>query len=817
MTYVGGYGNSSAKIVVVGEAPGEAEEREGRPFVGPTGRMVTEMLANCGVRRDDVYMTNVVKHRPPQNDIRKLNLLGKTIQDYEEELWNEIHSIKPNVVLALGNTALQSLTGEYGIEKWRGSILQSKQGLPKVVSTIHPAALMHKEADGKMKSWKDKTYIQWDFERAVKQSLFKDLRSTPRNLIVCRSSLDLFQFLDKHKGKRFVSVDIETFRTFPLCISFAFNSYEAISVPLFNMQSALNPTGIGRSDMCYIWQAVAELLINPDIGKIGQNFKFDENQLLRCYNGKVNFGLKVQGFFFDTMLGFRTIYPELPGRLQFITSVLTEEPYYKDEGKEYNPKKDKLERLLLYNAKDAVVTYECFEREMEEMEENGQLDFFFGRVMPLHPFYSRLEQRGIRKDLRASRVLEEKYGDRERELKTELLHLTDGLECNANSWQQVAKLLYGVLKIPARAGTGEDILDALVRNTIKDPKKKRIVQNILEQRKVRKTLGTYINARPHEDGRLRTAVRIMLETGRTSTSVLKPPITTETMGLAFQTVTKHGEVGSDIRSMFVPDPGYVLIEADQSQAEARVVAVLANDTRLQKLFDYGVDTHRVTAGWIYGRAPDELLEQFYIELERIRCFELAKQINAKLKSAILDWERQMGKVFRHAGNLGMQKRTAAVTAGISEYRAGHILDRFHKTNPNIEGVFQKGIIECLQNNDRILVSPFGRRRQFLNKWGDELFKEAYPQIPQSTVSDQTKFAAQRIEKRAPWFQILQESHDSILGQCPIFKVDSTIPIIKEEFEQPIDFKNCSLPRGILVIPCDIAIGTMNWQNMEKVA
>lgn len=811
MIYVPGYGSATAKMIIVGEAPGEMEEKQLQPLVGPTGMMVQEMVKNAGMSWDSVYRTNVVKVRPPGNDITRLKELGKSIDDYIDQLWAEINAIKPNIVLALGNTALEALTGERGIQKWRGSILPAKRGATKIISTIHPAALMKKE-EGNMLSWKDKTYIQWDFNRAVEQSKFRAYEPPRRNLIVCKNSLDLYRFVDKYKGRPYVSVDIETFRTFPLCISFAFNSYEAISVPLFHIQSATNPTGIGRRDMCHIWEMVAEILASKSIGKIGQNFKFDENQLSNCYNGTVFTGLKVNSFFFDTMLGFRTLYPEFPGRLQFITSVLTEEPYYKDEGKEYNPKKDKLERLLLYNAKDAVVTYECFEKELAEMEESGVADFFFERVMPLHPFYSRLEQRGFRRDDKAAQALDEKYSDRLRELQTELLVLTGGLECNAASPKQVAKLLYGVLKIPARAGTGEAELDGLLRNVVKDQTKRKIIQNILDQRKVKKTLGTYIRARPHPDGRLRTGVRIMLETGRTSTSVLKPPVTTETMGLAFQTITKHGDIGSDIRSMLIPDPGYVLIEVDQSQAEARVVTLLARDERLQKCFDFGIDTHRITASWIYARSPNGLLEQFYMSPSK----ELASQINTFLKANIVDFERQMGKVFRHAGNLGMGKHTASVTAGISEYKANEILTKFHKTNPNIEGVFQKEIIEFLQNNNRELTSPFGRKRQFFNKWGHEMFKEAFPQIPQSTVSDQTKFAAIRIEKRCPWFQILQESHDSILGQCPINKVDQTIPIIKEEFETPIDFARCSLPRGILIIPCDVAIGDISWEKMTKV-
>ena len=354
MTYVSGVGPSTASLIVVGEAPGEHEERELKPFVGPSGRIVNEVLNDAGISRSEVYLTNVVKVRPPNNDIKKLNLLGKSIDDFIPQLWDEINAIKPNAILAFGNTALTALTNHKGIEKYRGS----SQGYPKVIPTLHPASLLHKESSGKLRSWKDIVFIKWDAARAVNQSKFKEIELPRRNLMVCRNSLDLFRFLDKYNGRSPVSVDIETFRTIPICIAFAFNSSEALSIPLFNILSPTNESGISRSDMTMIWKAIAEILFDPHIQKIGQNFKFDESLLETCVNKTVNFGMKVYGFYFDTMLAFKTLYPELPAKLEFISSVLTEEPYYKDEGKEFNPKKDKLDRLLLYNAKDAAVTYE---------------------------------------------------------------------------------------------------------------------------------------------------------------------------------------------------------------------------------------------------------------------------------------------------------------------------------------------------------------------------------------------------------------------------------------------------------------------------
>lgn len=826
MRYVPGIGPNNAKLMIVGEAPGRDEELQGLPFVGATGKILMDLLKDCKVAREEVYLTNVVKIRPPNNNLKALHLLGRKIEDFLPQLWDEINTLKPNCILALGNTALTALTGLTGIENYRGSILQSCYSSNKVVATVHPASLLHKEADAKARGWKDIVFIRWDVARAIKQSQFPELRAPERNLIVCRSNLDLYRFLNANQKAKLVANDIETFKTIPICLSFAFNSREAMSVPLFNNLSLQGEEEMTRSDLIQCWKDIIEFMGDTKVGKIGQNWKFDEGQLLLANDRKLNIGILTRGFYFDTMLAFRTLYPELPASLAFQTSVLTEEPYYKEEGKGYNPKKDKVERLLLYNAKDAVITYECYERELEELRARNLESFFFERVMPLHSFYSRMEGRGIKRDAFTQALLDEKYKNLQQERQIELNGLTGEFgvsEVNVNSNGmngQVGKLLYLSMQLPIRKGTDEKTLDAIRRNVLKGSssevgRKRRILELILEIRKIRKTRGTYIEARCHDDGRLRTSTRIMLESGRTSTGICQPPITTQKMGLAFQTITKHGDVGQDLRAMLVPDDSYIFIEPDLSQAEARVVAVLARDEKLIKMFNYGVDIHSVTAAWSLGKSV-ECLDVFFAEKCEKRCKELKVQINARLKEVIDEVARQRGKKGRHAAHYDMGKHEASIQLGVSEAVAGQFLSMIHKTNPNIKGVFHQEIKEFLQKNNRELTNPFGRKRQFLNKWGDELFKEAYAQIPQSTVSDQVKFAMRRIEQRAPWLEILEESHDSFLSQCPIKFAERTYPIIKEELEVPIDFKLCSLGSGKLVIPCEIKIGERNWLEMQRV-
>lgn len=810
--YVPGYGASDAKLAVVGEAPGQDEVRLGRPFVGQSGQIVRDLLKEAGEDPERVYFTNVCKIHPPGNDLKALHTIGYKVEDFLNQLWSELDLLKPNCILAVGGTALKYLTGYEGILHYRGSILQAKNGI-KTVPTIHPASLLHKESEG-MANWKDLVFISWDFNRAVSQAK-NNLYSPPRRrLEVCRSVRQLDQFFYDYRGSEFAALDIETFKTFPICLGIAFNRYHSLSIPLFEFAD--------KPSRFIIWGMLARFL-KSKVKKIGQNFKFDQTLMQTCNDFQTNFGFEISNVYFDTMLAFRTLYPELPARLEFIASVLTEEIYWKDEGREFNPKKDSLDRLLLYNAKDAAVTYEVFEKEVEELKEYGIHEFFLERVMPLHDFYRKLECRGILRDQCAVEKLKTKYELQRRTLEEELQTLLDTFNLDAhvtspkgvklyNSPKQVGNLIYIGLNLPQRKDTSDDTLSALIRNTKVAKEKKRVLELILDLRKVGKTIGTYIEAENFSDGRLRTSVKIALETGRTATGVIKAPVTTGTYGMAFQTITKHGEIGTDLRSQFIPDPGYIFLEPDLSQAESRVIAILSNDENQIKLFRYEIDIHRLTASWIFDRIIPEV-QDFYRETNDERCKELADKINKKLKICILPDERQLGKTFRHAGEGGMEKGRAAQLANLSEWRAGELLKIFHRNSPNIKGVYYEEIKKCLEK-DRILINPFGRRRQFFNR-GDEMLKEAYRQLPQSTVSDHLKFSMLRIEKRESEVEFLEESHDSFL--CQVKNNEETVQrvkrIITEELETPIDFARCSLPRGELTIPCEIKQG-MNWEQMR---
>src|SRR3990167_9634089 len=116
-------GPLTAKIVIVGEAPGQDEEREGIPFIGESGQLLNRLMTDVGIKRDDCYITNVCKVRPPSNKMERLEELGLKVEDFYPELFLEIRKVRPNVIIALGGTALKALCEETEITKWRGSIL----------------------------------------------------------------------------------------------------------------------------------------------------------------------------------------------------------------------------------------------------------------------------------------------------------------------------------------------------------------------------------------------------------------------------------------------------------------------------------------------------------------------------------------------------------------------------------------------------------------------------------------------------------------------------------------------------------------------
>ncbi|MEJ7699575.1 MAG: uracil-DNA glycosylase [Pyrinomonadaceae bacterium] len=153
-------GNREANLMFVGEAPGANEDAEGRPFVGKAGQLLNKIIESIGMKREDVFIGNVNRCRPPQNR-QPTPLEAATCKPF---LLREIAVIRPKVIVVLGNTATQNLLGtKVGITKLRGDF-QDYFGV-KVMPTFHPAYLL-RDPSKKRETWEDMKKVR-DFLRQV--------------------------------------------------------------------------------------------------------------------------------------------------------------------------------------------------------------------------------------------------------------------------------------------------------------------------------------------------------------------------------------------------------------------------------------------------------------------------------------------------------------------------------------------------------------------------------------------------------------------------------------------------------------------------
>jgi len=151
-----GVGNPQAKVMFVGEAPGHEEDLQGEPFVGRAGQLLNLMFAALGWKREDIYIANILKCRPPNNR----NPQSTEIAQCEPYLIEQIEMIKPQLLVALGRIAAQNLLSTtMSISRLRGrKHIYEKGNIPLIV-TYHPAYLLRNPID-KAKSWQDLLFIR---------------------------------------------------------------------------------------------------------------------------------------------------------------------------------------------------------------------------------------------------------------------------------------------------------------------------------------------------------------------------------------------------------------------------------------------------------------------------------------------------------------------------------------------------------------------------------------------------------------------------------------------------------------------------------
>jgi uracil-DNA glycosylase family 4 len=755
---VPGEGPLDAKICIIGEAAGTNETKLRRPFVGASGDELNRILQQVGITRSSCYITNVIKEQPPGNDIShfvRLDAKSQVITNSKTNFYlmfleQELASCSANVFITMGNTALWALTERVGILKWRGSILESSL-LPgrKVVPTIHPRAVLPPTG---VYLWRYN--IAHDLRRAKEESEFPELRMDQLETIVAPDFYAARAFLERCAGADIVDIDIEIYKDQVSCIGFSYQPDVAMCIPFVDESGNYwNP-----EQEAEIWRAIAILLETRTVKKRGQNILFDIYFLLHRH------GIRTCNIE-DTMIAQGIAFPDFPKGLDYISSVHTRIPYYKDEGKRWNRIIGGWKQLWYYNCKDVLSTQKAWPSLETELRTQRNFPTYERQRNIVEPL-AFMQERGIRMNVFALRSAAESV-EREVAEMTEKFYSFCGAGINPNSPKQLKDYFYRVKSyIPyknRKTGAISVNADALKRLARKGSVEAQI---LLEIRKLSKLKDTYLDVQLDEDSRLRCSFNpVGAESGRLSSS-----------RTIFGTGTNLQNIPYEVRQFMLFDEDYIGYEIDLSQAENRIVAYVGNVVEMMRAFEAEQDVHKLTAGLIYQKAIDE----------------------------VSPGERQWGKRANHGLNYDLGYRTFALYYEISENDAKYIVDRYHQAYPGIRQSFHIQVRQMLSVN-RTVVNCMDRRRLFLDRWGDELFKSAYSFIPQSTVAD-------IINERginyiyynsdfAP-IELLLQIHDSI-----VFQIPRTLPLddhasllwrIKRYLETPLRWKSNSF-----VIPAEI--------------
>ena len=796
-TYVRPSGNTDATMAICGEQPGYQEVRSGKPFVGPAGQGLDECLTMCKIPRHSLYLTNVIKDldKPLQAYVnitsKGQSTMSKEGWQYCNELAAELKALPNlNLVVATGNVPLLALTSRVGITKWRGSVLESTlvKGL-KVLPTFHPDTFIPPKFN-----FLNKPLIVTDLQKAKHESTFKEIRQIPRELIIKQSYDSTVAYLNHcfelgSRGK-IIDIDIEVINGEVDCIAFSWEPTKAISIP-FREQGG---------DYFHIEQEyeimllIAKIIQDPRIHKRGANFIFDMQFLFHKY------GILPRGGLHCTQTAQKISFPDFSAGLDFVTSMHTDIPYYKQDGKQWmRMGTGTWEEWWNYNAMDTIATSDAHSKQLQELIKQDNLKIYERHCKLIKPLMY-MSERGIKIDVEGMM----NCGISEQTKLTDLAaQLNDevGYEINYNSPAQLMSYFYEECKIKPYKKKNQkgqyvetsdvDALKRIARRVIKGSEAARIMLDI---RGLSKRISTYLNiGKVDKDGRYRSSYKpVGAETGRLSSG--------ETI---FGTGGNQQNWPHDLLRYFLFDEGYLGYSIDLSQIENRIVAYVGGVIEQIKAFETGIDLHRLTASVILGKPYNEIS---------------GEDGSSKLGDGRQS-ERFWGKKGNHATNYDVTYKTFALKNEMPETEAKHILEKIHRGYPQIRQGFHVTIQNMLKKN-RVVTNLFGRNRLFLGPIYpsfpnvpkgacDNTFREAYAQLPQSTCAD--KINEQGLieiyynQDKYKEVELLAQIHDSVVFQVPLsvpFQRHAEIVLdIKRSLEQPLTWRSHTFET-----PADVAIG-----------
>lgn len=521
---------------------------------------------------------------------------------------------------------------------------------------------------------------------------------------------------------------------------------------------------LGDSDGAAILEILRPILEDSDTRKIGHNLKHLIIALRRS-------GIELGGEIFDSMVASYLIDPT-KGKYE-IESVL-------EEGVRWERKKISIpspeESFSIYSCERADMLLRSKDSLLKRLSDLELLGLFKDVEMPLVPVLADMEMNGVKVDVDYLRGMS-------MELERGLMELTNkiyraaGTTFNINSPKQLAHVLFEKLMLPpikkTKTGysTGEDVL-------LKLAGMHECPALILEYRELAKLKSTYVDALPEmvnpETGRIHTSFnQTVTATGRLSSS--SPNL---------QNIPVRTDLGKKIRRAFIPEDGNILLGADYSQIELRVLAHISGDENLRMAFEHGEDIHMRTASQVFGVKPEDVTP----EMRRV-----AKVVN-------------FGIVY------GMSAYGLSQELGIDVEEAQRYINSYFSTYPKVKRYIEE-VVESAREK-RYVMTLLGRRRPIpdidspnanLRQFAE---RTAINTPIQGTAADLIKVAMVNIwremRKRGSRAKMIIQVHDELIFELPKEDVDGFAELIRPLMEGALSL---SVP-----IKVDISVGN-NWAEL----
>jgi len=608
---------------------------------------------------------------------------------------------------------------------------------------------------------------------ALPGTIFKTIAEVKHNYIIADTKekrTALIEELSKQKSFCFdtETTGIDALRAELVGMSFSIKPFEGYWVPVPADQEETKRI-VGE------FKSVFE---NEKIEKIGQNIKYDMSVLLQ-------YDVQVKGSLFDTMIAHFLIQPDMKHSMDIMSeSYLGYSPVKietligkKERGKEQGSMRDvPLDQIAEYAAEDADITLQLYEKLSPQLKKVNGEKLFKDVEMPLVPVLTAMEAEGINVDINAlqdlSKVLEKDIDVYENEIQK-----LAGTDFNVGSPKQVGEILFEKMKIvekPVKTKTGqystaEDVLSKIEH---KHP----IIKKILDYRELVKLKSTYVDTLPEmvnpRTGRIHTSYnQVVAVTGRLSSD--NPNL---------QNIPIRTERGREIRKAFIPrDNDHILLSADYSQIELRIIAEISGDKGMIDAFKSGEDIHATTAAKVYG-----------VEL---------KDVNADM--------RRNAKMVNFGIIYGISAFGLADRLNISRTEAKGIIENYFRQYPqikeymdeSIEGARTKGYVETVMGRRRYL-RDINSANQTVRGFAE---RNAINAPIQGSAADMIKIAMinihQGLEKKKLKSKMLLQVHDELVFD--VFK-----PELDEVKEFVLDKMKSALP---LKVPVEVGVGSgVNW-------